>query len=227
LANEFPWKHPAGRFDSNHSRKFVWPPNAEPIRRGVKTFPPLPRHQRNDQRPDWQWPVGTTVFEWHHHPGGWPFALRVLEKTKNGNGFDNYEARIFRPYQEEADLPVRPRLKDVQHVEIRSRHTRRPFLFRGKVHVYEDIKIHWKGLVMLTTWRDDTGHDWHHRGAGDSWLTPRDYAGWIAGSSHESCAVCHDTAGEPVVYFEPFREWYSTISGADGLFSLHPGNAKP
>jgi len=213
---EFPWKHPGGRFRSDLTRKFVWPVD---IQANTKTahYKPLRGVGREWSRPSWQWPIDATFFELHYHPRGHAFELRALEKIDD----TGYEPHIYRPFSSPEDLPFTPALERVRTLEVHSGHGRRPFVHREKVHYYVDANVRWSELVDRL-WVDDLGHEWHHAGTGDGWLTPQNYSGWMIGNG-QTCVKCHDAAGAPVDYFDVAgRDWYGFHRGADMIFSFDP-----
>ncbi len=217
---EFPWRHPGGRFRDDLTRKFVWPANVKPTIRSVR-YEPIRGISRDWTRPGWRWPVGATFFELHLHEHGHAFELRVLEKVSNGAGFRNYETHVFRPFTSPDDLPFKVSLREVVTLEVDSKHTRKPFVAREKVHIYRDANVDWSRIVDKV-WTDDVGHEWHHAGAGDGWLSPKNYAGWMVGSG-DRCNKCHDNTGDPVDYFDvASRDWYGNNRGDDGIFSFDP-----
>lgn len=219
---EFPWAHPGGTFGKAITQKFVWPPDIRPAsvrleRTNQTYFNPV---RRQVIRPVWEWPEGATFFEMHYHPRGHAFELRMLEKVKPRQGFDSYEAKVFRPFVGEDDLTLH--LHPVIEVrEVRTNHPYNPFFARGKVHYYRDQRVDWKSMVNRV-WKDSTGHDWHHAGLGFGWLSPKNYQGWIVGSDKDDCVKCHGDAGASVNKFEPFRDWYGFLPGLDGVFSFDP-----
>ncbi len=225
---EFPWRHPGGRSVSGLTKKFVWPANVKAIKnvrlrqRGVVSKVGNRYVLANSfSRIGWKWPKDTTLFELHLHPGGWPFELRVLEKVQDKIGFSAYDVHVFRPFAAEADLPFDAAGEHVDY-DINSTHPVNAFQAVGHVVEYPDFQVDWATLVRAAPWPDTTGHNWHHAGKGDGWLSPKGYRGWMTGSTRESCAKCHDNAGAPVALFEPFRDWYGHIPGADGIFSFDP-----
>lgn len=219
---EFPWRHPGGRFRDSVTRKFVYPSGVKPKIHKRATYPALPNHIREWSRPAWSWPEGTTFFELHLHPAGHPFELRVLDKVKTGNGFECYEPHIFRPFQSAEDLPFEPQLVSTRTLTIDSGHAHLPFRATGTVHRYANAEVSWVTLIDRP-WVDDLGHEWHHAGVDEGWLTPKDYAGWIVGNGRDSCVKCHGSAGSPVDYFDVAgRDWYGFVPGDDGIFSFDP-----
>jgi len=218
---EFPWKNPGGRQTNKLTRSFVWPRDVKPLRINNITYPNPTTFSGKKTRPNWVWPEGTTFFELHFHGKGHAFALRVLEKASNERGFESYEPHIFRPFRDESDLPFRVSQKIVKEMTVHSGHERKAFSAKGVVSFYPDVNADWSKLVNKV-WEDDLGHEWHHAGEGHGWLTPKNYTGWMVGSG-ESCNDCHDTAGQPVEYFDrPGRDWYGFIRGSDGIFSFDP-----
>ena len=230
---EFPWRNPGGRGDEGRglSAKTVWPPNLLTVgsrRVNVSLPKPVSRTRRGngqysyrfgkELRPAWQWNVGSTFFELHQHPRGHFFELRCLIKIKEGYGFENYEVRVFRP-----DVPTELRKGGISRTEVvRSTHPLNRFEAKAEVVYYKDPSgVDWKKITEQP-WVDDTGHDWHHAGLGDGWLTPKNYFGFITGSTHESCSQCHRSAGLNNDNFEFIRDWYGCVPGADGIFSAYP-----
>lgn len=221
---EFPWKHPGGRINGGKTRKFVYPPD---VKAKVGRIATLPRISSGGpiQRETWEWPAGTTLFELHYHPKGHPFELRMLTKTKEGRGFDCYEVAVIRPAQLPEDIPVK--VKGVLSTpSVTSGHPYNAFKASNQVTAYEDVDFDWMKFVKSRKWADDTGHEWHHTGQGHGWLSPKSYAGWMTGSTKESCAKCHKNAGTHTSAFEPFRDWYGFVPGGDGIFSFDPINRK-
>lgn len=228
---EFPWKHPGGRFTELHTKKFVWPPDVKAAKNLYVDLPAvqstsirngrLVGYMGTERRITWKWPKGTTFFELHYHPKGWPFELRVLEKVGDGWGFDNYEAHIFRPFRGEDELPFVP-VGVHRDYTINTTHPFNPFQAKGHVVEYNDAKVDWAKLVVNRKWEDHTGHNWHHAGLGDNWLSPKDYRGWLVGSSVDDCRKCHENTGASVDKFEPMRDWYGFLPGGDGVFSFDP-----
>lgn len=223
---EFPWRHPGGTLSQPLTRKFVWPTNIEPasIRQALFKTPTRVAGPYAS-RPAWSWPKGSTFFEVHYHPvHKHPFEVRVLEKVDSGYGFDNYDAHVFAPIENDQDLPFNAQVVSSQRVRIDSGHPLNNFTASGVLHLYEDApeNFDWIKFVGSREWPEVTGREWHHAGKGDNWLTPKNYHSWITGSDRDSCAKCHDRSGQHVTMFEPFRDWYGYIQGADGIFSFDP-----
>jgi len=222
---EWPWAHPGGTFGGAITQKFVWPPNVRPSNLGGVQKLSYGNNQgsvvRRKSRPAWVWPKETTLFELHRHPKGHAFELRVLEKNDDDRGFDSYDAFVFRPFNSSDDLPFHAHAVEVQSRVVRSTHPLNPFHQRGRLHYYGDQRVDW-GELTSKAWRDSTGHEWHHAGIGNGWLSPKNYQGWLVGSERDACAKCHDNAGASVDKFEPVRDWYGFLPGGDGIFSFDP-----
>lgn len=227
---DFPWAKPAGRLQ-DHTIKLVWPPDVRstPVIALHRTISSVsngrPRYARV-RKPSWKHPVGICLFEVHMHPKGHPFEVRMLEKVTDGYGFDNYEARVFQPYEYEEDLPVR--VRGVAHkVSMYSRHPYNRFEASGVVWAYPDVAVNWKEHVMARQWVNVTDGRWHQTATGHGWLVPKEYFGWVTGGDDgrigfDACAKCHGNAGDHTSFFEPFRDWYGHIGGGDGTFTFDP-----
>jgi hypothetical protein len=218
IADQPPWKHPGGLESSRHSRKFRhttgYTHDVREYRGGTKQRVTL------HVRPVWRWNTNTITFELHYHPiGGWPYELRIQEKTGDGFGFDEWESYVFRPARDESDIPNCPTGQrfNVSRVMGRMR-------FEGVATLYPDHPIDWLAFVSDHDWFDCTGHDWPHGGFGDGWLNPQRYDGWVIGSDHTTCARCHTHAGAPVQRFDQSIQDAAFVIGGDGSFSLRPFN---
>lgn len=53
-------------------------------------------------------------------------------------------------------------------------------------------------------------------------IVPAKYDAGFIEADRLSCMRCHETVGEHVRNFEPFRDWYGRIRGSDAIFSFHP-----
>lgn len=223
---EFPWRHPGGTLSKPLTRKFVWPANIQPaVIKDMQFKTPTRVSGPYATRPAWSWPKGSTFFEVHYHPvGGHPFEVRVLEKVDSGYGFDNYDAHVFAPIESAEEVPFTARLVSSQRVRIHSGHPSNPLIADGILHKYGNAPagFNWTEFVGSREWPEVTGREWHHAGDGDEWLTPSNYHSWITGSDRDSCAKCHSRSGQHVTMFEPFRDWYGYVQGADGIFSFDP-----
>lgn len=226
--HEFPWAHPGGTFGSAKTVKLKL---STPESRGTAFEKKFwnNRTARHDliERPAWKWREGSVYFEIHYHrTKGHPFEVRVQEKTGDGVGVDNWEYRVFRPYQLESDLPIEPQRRIREKLSIDSGHPRNPFKAEGVRFVYEDQPVDWMKEVMSREWPDDTGHEWHHAGQGEGWVSNRNYHGWVTGSDREGCVKCHALFGKSVDFFEAVRDWYGFVQGYDSVASDIPPGVK-
>lgn len=226
---EFPWARPAGRMH-DHTIKLMHPAGVRPRIITLKQRHPtgVTHYPGRDvlsgwvtaERPAWQWPKGTTVFELHMHPGGWPFELRALTKLDDGYGIDNWDGEVFSPFASHADLPPAAQVTPSASMRsMTSRHPMNTFHAEALVWEYPDVDVDWAREVMSRKWTAVTGGSWHHTGRGDRWLSPKGYFGWVHGLSMDGCVKCHGNAGQPVELFQLMRDWYGCVPGSDGLLT--------
>jgi hypothetical protein len=219
IADAFPWRNPGGLGSAEFSRKFRFTTGHA---NDVRQYHGGTRARRTlHVRPVWTWHKSTVVAEVHYHPvSGHPYEVRLHEKTGDDHGYDEYESYIFRPANSEDDIPNCPQGR-VQRVSQQAN----GFRFEGTRTVYPDHDIDWNQFVTRP-WLDCTGHEWHHAGQGDGWLTPHGYDGWVVGSDRETCRRCHTHAGAPFQRFSTAALDAAFLVGGDGLFSLRPLDPK-
>ena len=52
-------------------------------------------------------------------------------------------------------------------------------------------------------------------------IVPKNYHGGFVEVSSTSCMRCHDSTLKHARDFQPFRDWYGRVRGADNIFSFH------
>lgn len=87
-------------------------------------------------------------------------------------------------------------------------------------------------LLTTTIFQSASGENWFEGLNGERTLAPTTEASYhIVPAKYDagfidvdriSCMRCHDSVNQHVRDFEPFRDWYGRIRGADGIFSFHP-----